>query len=66
MVDSNKQKSKEGLSNLLLLIGAVLIIMGIIIGFKGLFGGAFILCFMGTICTFTSTYLKHGYFKFFN
>lgn len=64
-----QEKSKEGVTNLILLIGIVMIILGIIIGFKSFpdhAGSAFLLCGMGTIITFIANYLNHGYFKFFN
>jgi hypothetical protein len=64
-----QEKSKEGVTYFILLIGSVMIILGIIIGFKSFpdhAGSAFLLCGMGTIITFIANYLNHGYFKFFN
>ena len=64
-----KQKNKEGIANILLMMGICLIIGGIILGFINLeenVGKAFFMCAIGTILNFVSGYLRYGYVKFFN
>lgn len=49
-----QEKSKEGVTNFMLLIGIVMVILGVIVGFKSFpdhVGSAFLLCGMGTIIT---------------
>lgn len=63
------QKNKEAIANIVMLIGACLIIYGIIIGFTNITenaGKAFFACLIGTLCTYISSYIKYGYVKFFN
>jgi hypothetical protein len=60
------EKNKEGISNFLTLVSVVLIICGIVIVILGQIPFAFILCLTGTILTFVSSYIKNGYFTFFN
>lgn len=64
------KRSKDGLSNFLSIIGAGLILMGIVtaivLGMKDGSAIAFWMCLTGTIMTFVGSYVKHGYFKFFS
>lgn len=64
-----RQKNKEGIANILMMVAICLIIGGIILGFTNLeenAGKGFFMCGGGTILTFVSSYLKHGYVKFLN
>jgi len=64
-----KQKNKEGIANIILIIGIALIIGGCIIGFSNMeqnWGTAFLMCLVGTVLNFTSNYMKNGYIKFGN
>lgn len=63
------QKNKEAIANIIFIVGACLIVVGIIIGFTNLpenIGKAFFACLIGTLCTYISGYIKYGYIKFFN
>jgi hypothetical protein len=64
-----KQKNKEGIANIIGLIGVVLIIFGTAYGFSNIdqnWDVAFLACLSGTILTFVGNYLRNGYIKFFN
>ena len=64
-----KQKNKEGIANMILVIGAILIIVGFIFGVSDIAenaGKAFLVCGAGTVLTFVSNYMKNGYIKFLN
>lgn len=64
-----KTKNREGVANIILMIGIILIIMGIIFGVSNMVenaGKAFLICGFGTILTFVSNYMKNGYIKFLN
>ena len=65
-----KSKTKEGIANFLVLLGLLFVIMGIYtaidLGLDKGAGTAALLCFIGTVCSFTAGYIKNGYFKFFN
>lgn len=64
-----RQKNKEGIANILLMVAICLVIGGIILGFTNIeehAGKAFFMCAIGTILNFVASYLKHGYVKFFN
>jgi hypothetical protein len=66
---SKEQKNKEGIANILSLVGICLIIGGILIAISNIqenVGSAFLMCLIGTVLNFSSTYLKFGYIKFFN
>lgn len=64
------KRTKVGFGNLLTVIGAIFIIMGISYSVSvGLDNGcqvSFFSCLIGTISTLCGGYLKEGYFKFFN
>ena len=64
------QKSKEGLGNIITVVGAILILMGIFysvsVGIDNGWQVSFFTCLIGTILTFVGQYLKNGYIKFFN
>lgn len=63
------QKNREGIANIILMVGIVLIVMGFIFGVSDMSenaGKAFFICGIGTVLTFVSNYLKNGYIKFFN
>jgi hypothetical protein len=63
------KKNKEGLANIILMVGVCLIVVGIIVGFTNPpdnFGKAFFVCGAGTILSFVANYMKNGYLKFFN
>lgn len=64
-----KEKNKEGIANIITVIGICLIIVGIIVGFTDApknFGMSFFVCGGGTTLTFVGNYIKNGYIKFFN
>ena len=63
------QKNREGIANIILLVGIILILMGVVFGVSNILenaGKAFIICGVGTVLTYVSNYLKNGYIKFFN
>ncbi len=70
MDDQEKnKKNREGISNIILMIGIILIIGGGIFGFSNVLENsfeAFFICLTGTVLTFVANYLKHGYISFFN
>lgn len=66
---TKQQKNREGIANIILMMGICLIIGGIIVGFTNMpdnVGTAFFMCLIGTVLNFTSGYIKYGYIKFFN
>jgi hypothetical protein len=67
--DEQRTKNKEGISNVMLIMGIIFIVGGAIYGFSNTQENALAACKItgfGTILTFTSVYMRHGYFKFFN
>ena len=64
-----KTKNREGIANIILMIGISFIIIGFIFGVSNMAENAisaFFICGFGTILTFVSNYMKNGYIKFFN
>lgn len=63
------QKNKEGIANVLTVIGGSMIVTAIIIAFMfgpEVFGTLFFVSLIGTVLIFVSNYIRNGYLKFFN
>ena len=64
-----RKKNREGISNIILVIGSLFIIFGIVIGiydFELYSISAFIMNMIGVLLINVANYLRYGYIKFFN
>lgn len=63
------QKNKEGIANVLTVIGGSMVLISIIVAFMfgpEVFGTLFFVSLIGTVLIFVSNYIRNGYLKFFN